>query len=51
MLQDQGKVLFVFIVRNNIQDKSHIRCMFQFAARKEKSKLKNVDLFIICHCG
>ena len=38
---------FVFIVRNNIQDKSHIRCMFQFAARKEKSKLKKVGIFIV----
>ena len=51
-LQDQGTVSFVFIVRNNIQDKSHIRCMFQFAARKENSKLKNVRiLLLICHCG
>ena len=45
-LQDQGTVSFVFIVRNNIQDKSHIRCMFQFAARKENSKLQNVGIFI-----
>ena len=50
-LQDQGTVLFVFIVRNNIPNKSHIRCMFQCAARKEKSKLKKVDMFIVCHCG
>ena len=47
-LQDLGTVLFVFIVRNNIPNKSHIRCMFQCAARKEKSKLKMISLFIDC---
>ena len=47
-LLDQETVLFVFIVRNNIQDKSPIRCMFQFTAMKEKSKLKKVGIFIVC---